>query len=117
MGAGSSVLRLSDSGEKYWPGVRLAIVSRLKLALGVAVFASLAIIIAIAIWPRHSSDSGSMEVEPSRPVDSGADREKKPLVQPSETEAILKSFGDLDGATDRAQSNAPKMRTQQIKMH
>jgi hypothetical protein len=90
--------------------------SRLKLALGVVV-ASAAIMIAIAIWARHSSDSGFIAVEQGRPVDSGADREKKPLAQPSKTEAMLKSFGTLIDETNRAESNAPRMRTQQIKMH
>jgi hypothetical protein len=91
--------------------------SRVKFALGLVLIAGAAILIAIAMRSRQPSDSDRKVMEQERPGESAAVRGNKSPVKPSESDKVLKNFIKLPGESDRAESNAPRMQSKQIKMH
>jgi hypothetical protein len=103
-------------GERFHPSGG-AIMSRLKIGLGLGVIAGAALLIAVAIWPRQSGESPRKVLEAPQGRESVVGREKKAASKLSESDAVLRSLGTLSGESDQAGSNGPRMQSKQIKMH
>ena len=88
--------------------------SRLKIALGLIAIAGTVALIAISFRLRDSERKG---MEQRQSADSVAVRQKNVAVQSSKNDAILNKFLTSPGESDRAQTDAPRMQTKQIKMH
>jgi hypothetical protein len=90
---------------------------RFKLVLGLVVIAGAVLVFALVRQSRQPGDPQRKAAEARRPGDAIAVREKKPSASPSGSHAVLKDLVKLPGESDRADSNAPRMQSKQIKMH
>jgi hypothetical protein len=90
---------------------------RIKSALSSVMTLFSVILFAVALPSCQSGDENRNTTENPRPANSPKTDEKRASPDPSASGADFKDLIAPKDASDRSDSNAPRLKTQQIKMH